>query len=136
MGWSIGTLDETSDGLVVAPHISIDGVGVDHVATAAPVETQRDSTEREGVEEPVERRAFVGERHVVRRGDDDHEVGGHPVRAVGAAHLPVREVADPDQHRDADLVDVEADGLLTDLHVGHRDLAGRSTTSIASAGTT
>ena len=50
-------------------------------------------------------------------GDHDHHVGRDPVRAVGTAGVPVGEVADPDQHGHADLVDVERERLLLDLDV-------------------
>ena len=48
---------------------------------------------------------------------DDHHVRADAIRALGPARLPVREVADLDQHRHADLIDVERQRLLVDLDV-------------------
>ena len=45
------------------------------------------------------RRRPVGQRHVVARGDDHHEVRRHAPRAVGPAGMPVGEVGHLDQHR-------------------------------------
>ncbi len=40
---------------------------------------------------------------------------------LGTADLPVREVADLHQHRNADLVDAESQVLVTELHIADRD---------------
>ena len=49
--------------------------------------------------------------------DDHHHVRPDAIRALGARRLPVREVADLDEHRHPDLVDVERQRLLLDLDV-------------------
>ena len=53
--------------------------------------------------------------------NDDHEVRRDPVGPLGAGRPPVREVRHLDQHRGADLVDVERQALRPHLEVGHLD---------------
>ena len=83
--------------------------------------SMHDAEQRQQVEEHVRRAALVAQRDLVLGRHDDHHVRRDPVRALGAVDLPVREVAHLDQHRHADLVDVERQLLLVDLDVAHLD---------------
>ena len=62
---------------------------------------------------------------MIRRRDDHHQVRCDPVRPVGAGGLPIREVTDLHQHRNPDLVDIEADGLVAHRDVGNGDFRQR-----------
>ena len=59
---------------------------------------------------------------MIRGWHDDHHVGADAVRPLSTGRLPIREVADLDQHRHARLIDVERQRLLLDLDVAHVDL--------------
>ncbi len=85
---------------------------------------QDEPEEAEGAQEvraEVDAGVAVVQRHVVVRRDDDHEVRCHPVGALGSRGLPVREVAHPNEHGHADLVDMEGDAIVTLHDVGNGD---------------
>ena len=96
-------------------------VGVVHVAADPHEDQQRDAEERQQVGEVVEVRPLVRQVHVGRRRHDDHQVRGDAVRALGAADVPVREVADLHQHRHADLIDGETQVLIAEVDVADLD---------------
>ena len=92
------------------------------IALDAPKDQPAETQESEGVGDLVEGRGFVVQPHMRAGRNYDHHVGGNAVRAVGAIDLPVREVAHLDQHRHADLRDVEGEVLLAEVIVRHLDL--------------
>jgi hypothetical protein len=110
------------------------------VATSPRSATRRTgdhARQRQHPEDPVGGAAAeASARPSVSVGTTTIMFGSDPVRTVGAGRLPVREVADPHQHRHADLVDGERQRLLADLDVGHRHLRATPPARSAASGTT
>ena len=79
----------------------------------------RQSGERPDPAQPLRRRRAERQGHVPAGGDDDHEIGRGPPRAVGPLRLPVREVRRLHHHRDAGAGHVERDRIVVVAHVRH-----------------
>ena len=76
---------------------------------------ERDPERGEGVGDPLDRLAPVGQLDVLVGGDHHHEVRRDPVGPVGTLDPPVGEVRRLHEHRRARRVDVEGDAVGADL---------------------